>query len=119
MTKNRLPVALLILQWALGLVILEESLRFALSRSAAQAFAKAGIPDFVHLGLGWAEIAAAILFLIPRAAVAGGRFLIVVLGAAIAIHILRGWSDVGALVVYVAAAWGVVAWKAAPAENRA
>jgi hypothetical protein len=109
MTQNRLP--LLTLQWVLGLVILEASLRFALFAGAAREFAKTGLPNFLHIGLAWAEIAAAILFLIPRATIVGGRFLIVVLGAAIVIHILHGWFDVGALVVYAAAAWAVVAGK--------
>jgi hypothetical protein len=109
MTKNRLP--LLILQWVLGLVLLEASLRFAFSAGAAREFAKTGPPNFLHIGLAWAEIAAAILFLIPRATIIGGRFLIAVLGVAIVIHILHGWFDVGALVVYGAAAWVVVAAK--------
>jgi len=75
MTQDRFPAALRILQWALGLVILEESLRFAFSPGAAQAFAKTGMPNFIHLALAWAEIAAAILFLVPRATVVGARFL--------------------------------------------
>src|SRR5208282_3450011 len=74
-TSDRLPAALRILQWVLGLVILEESLRFAFSPEAAHAFAKTGLPNFVHLGLAWAETAAAILFLVPRATVVGARFM--------------------------------------------
>ena len=109
MTQDRFPAALRILQWALGLVILEESLRFAFSPGAAQAFAKTGMPNFIHLALAWAEIAAAILFLVPRATVAGGLLLIAVLAFAIVIHLLHGWFDVGGLVVYAAAAWTVVA----------
>jgi len=116
--NNDLPAALRILQWVLGLVTLEESLRFAFSPEAAHAFAKTGLPNFIRLGLAWAEIAAAILFLVPRATVVGGRFLIVVLGAAIVIHILHGWFDVGVLVVYAAAAWAVVAVKSAATEQR-
>jgi len=116
--NDRLPAALRILRWVLGLVILEESLRFAFSPEAAHAFAKTGLPNFIRLGLAWAEIAAAILFLVPRATVVGGRFLIVVLGAAIVIHILHGWFDVGVLVVYAAAAWSVVAVKSAATEQR-
>jgi hypothetical protein len=116
--NDRLPAALRILQWVLGLVILEESLRFAFSPEAAHAFAKTGLPNFIRMGLAWAEIAAAILFLVPRATVVGGRFLIVVLGAAIVIHILHGWFDVGVLVVYAAAAWAVVAVKSAATEQR-
>ena len=109
MTHDRLPVALRILHWTLGLVILAESAHFALSPESAHAFAKTGLPNFVHLGLAWAETAAAILFLVPRATVAGGLLLIAVLAFAIVIHLLHGWFDVGGLVVYAAAAWTVVA----------
>jgi hypothetical protein len=118
LNNDRLPAALRILQWVLGLVILEESLRFAFSPEAAHAFAKTGLPNFIRVGLAWAEIAAAILFLVPRATVVGGRFLIVVLGAAIVIHILHGWFDVGVLAVYAAASWAVVAVKSASTEQR-
>jgi hypothetical protein len=113
MTQDRLPAALRMLQWVLGLVILAESARFAFSPGAAHAFAKTGLPSFVRLALAWTEIAAAILFLVPRATVVGGWFLIVVLASAIVLHLLHGWFDVGALVVYAAAAWAVVAGKSA------
>jgi len=116
-THDRLHAALCILQWVLGLVILAESLRFAFSPQAAHTFAKTGLPNFIHLGLAWAEIAAAILFLVPRATVAGGRFLIAVLAVAILIHILHGWFDVGGLLVYAAATWAVVAWKSEATEK--
>jgi hypothetical protein len=116
--SSRLPAALCILQWVLGLVILVESLRFAFSPEAAHTFAKAGLPNFVHLGLAWVEMAAAILFLVPRATVVGGRLLIAVLAAAIVIHLLHGWFDVGELLVYAAATWTVVAAKSAAAEQQ-
>jgi len=116
--NHRLPPALCILRWVLGLVILVESLHFAFSPGAAHAFAKTGLPNFIHLGLAWAEIAAAILFLIPRTTLFGGRFLIAVLGAAIVIHLLHGWFDVGGLVVYAAATWAVVAGKSKATEQR-
>jgi hypothetical protein len=118
MTRDRLPTALHLLQWVLGLVILAESARFAFSPEAAHAFAKTGLPNFIRLGLAWAEIAAAILFLVPRATVLGGWFLIVVLAVAIVLHLLHGWLDVGALVVYAAATWAVMAAKSARTEPR-
>jgi hypothetical protein len=116
--NDGLPAALLILQWVLGLVILVESFRFAFSAQAVHTFAKTGMPNFIRLGLAWAEIAAAILFLVPRATVVGGRFLIAVLAAAIVIHLLHGWFDVSVLLVYTAATWAVVAAKSAAAEQR-
>ncbi|MFY9560338.1 MAG: hypothetical protein WAQ52_08910 [Terriglobales bacterium] len=109
--KDRVRVALLVLQWVLGLVILAEAASFAFSPAAADTFAKTGLPDFIRLALAWGEIAAAILFLIPRAVVAGGWLLIAVLVFAIVLHLLHGWVDVGALVVYAAATWTVMAGK--------
>jgi len=116
--NDRLAVALRILQWVLGLVILAESVRFAFSLAAAQAFAKTGMPDVIHRVLAWSEIAAAVLFMVPRATVVGGWFLIVVLASAIVLHLLHGWFDVGVLVVYAAGVWVVIAGKTAPAEQQ-
>jgi hypothetical protein len=112
------PLALTILQWTLGLVILGESARFAYSSPAAQAFARTGMPNFVHPALAWAEIAAAILFLMPWATRLAARFLIAVLAAALVIHLLHGWFDVGALFVYAAAAWTVAAGKRTATNQR-
>jgi hypothetical protein len=109
--NDGLRAALQILQWVLGLVILGESLRFAFSPDAARVFANIGLPNFLHLGLACAEIAAAILFLIPRTMLAGGRLLIVVFMVAITVHLLHGWYDVGNLVIYGAATWAVMAGK--------
>jgi len=117
MRNDRLAMALRILQWALGLVILEQSMRFAFSPAAAQAFAQTGMPDIVHRVLAWSEIAAAVLFLVPRATVAGGWFLIAVLASAIVLHLAHGWFDVGVLVVYAVGAWVVIAGKSAQAEQ--
>ncbi len=116
--RDRLALALRILQWVLGLVILEESLRFAFSPEAARAFAHTGMPDFIRRGLAWVEIAAAVLFLIPRATVTGGWFLIVVIASAIVIHLLHGWYDVGVLVVYAVGVWVVIAGRSADAEQQ-
>jgi hypothetical protein len=113
MTSNRLSVALLVLQWVLCLVIVAESARFAVSAGAAHAFVRTGLPAFIRLALAGVEIAAAVLFLIPRATVPGGWSLIVVLAFAIVLHLLHGWFDVGALVVYAAATWAVMAGKSA------
>ena len=118
MKEDRARWALLVLQWVLGLVILAEAASFAFSPAAAHAFAKTGLPDFVRLILAWGEMAAAILFLIPRVTIAGGWFLIAVLALATVIHLLHGWFDVGALLVYAAATWAVMAGKAAPTKRQ-
>jgi hypothetical protein len=98
----------------LGLVILAESANFVFSARAAHAFARTGLPNFIRLGLGGMEIAATILFLIPRVTVAGGWFLVTVLSLAIMLHLLHGWFDVGGLVVYLVAAWTVIRCQTSP-----
>jgi uncharacterized membrane protein YphA (DoxX/SURF4 family) len=113
MKPDQKPMAMLALKWTLGLVILAQATRFAFSPAAAQTFAKTGMPDVAHLALAWGEMAAAVLFLIPRATVAGGWFLITILGFAIVVHLLHGWFDVGALVVDAAATWAVMAASSA------
>jgi hypothetical protein len=93
------------------LVICAEAAAFAFSPVSAHAFAKTGLPDFIRLGLAWGEMVAAILFLVPRTLVAGGWLLIGVLIFAIVLHLLHGWLDLGALVVYAAATWAVMAGR--------
>jgi len=115
MTQTR--TALAILRWVLGLVILAESVRFAFSHSAARAFAATGMPNVVHVVLAWSEMLAAVIFLIPKALISkamiiGGWLLLTILGFAVVVHLLHGWFDVGALVVYAAAAWAVMSGSA-------
>jgi hypothetical protein len=112
MRQDQTATALVVLRWVLGMVILGESARFAFSPGAAAAFAKTGMPNIVHLVLAWSEMLAAVIFLIPRTVIVGGRFLITILGFAIVVHLLHGWFDVGALVVYAAATWAVMAGSA-------
>jgi len=109
MTWQRATSAIIALRWILGLILLAESARFAFSAGAATAFAKTGLPQIVRLTLGWAEMIAAAIFLIPSTLIIGGWMLIVVLGLAIVVHLLHGWYDVGALLIYAAATWAVVA----------
>lgn len=114
---NRARLGLLALQWVLGLVILGEAAGFAFSHASAAAFARTGLPNFIRLTLAWAEMAAAILFLIPRATIAGGWLLIAVLAAAIALHLAHGWLNVGSLVIYAVATWAVIAGKPQPEQS--
>jgi hypothetical protein len=88
------------LQWTVGLVLIVESLRLAFEPSAARHFARAGIPVWMRPGLAWAEIAAAILFLLPFTTVVGGYALLVIFVIAALLHVLHGEFDVGVLVVY-------------------
>jgi len=119
MKTDRTHAGLLVLQWILGLVILGEAAGLAFSHAAGTAFARAGLPNFLRLALAWAEMAAAILFLIPRATIAGGWLLIVVLAGAIILHLAHGWLNVGSLLIYAAATWAVIAGKHSPARHGA
>lgn len=109
--SKRLRCALFALQWVVGIVILREAAFFAVSPHAAQAFARTGLPNFVRVGLAWAEMVAAVLFLVPRTLKVGGWLLIAVLVVAVVIHLLHRWWDVGPLLVYAAATWTVMEGK--------
>ena len=112
MNDDRAQSALLVLQWVIALVILGEAAVLAFSPGSVHAFARTGLPDFIRLALAWSEIGAAILFLVPRVIVAGGWLLIGVLVFAIVLHILHGWWNVGALIVYAVGTWAVMAGRA-------
>jgi hypothetical protein len=112
MNDDRTKSALLVLQWVIALVIVAEAADFAFSTESAHVFARTGLPGFIRLALACSEMAAAILFLVPRTIVAGGWLLIGVLVFAIVLHILHGWWNVGALVVYAVATWAVMAGRA-------
>lgn len=111
MRQDRISTALMVLRWVLGLVIMGEAARFAFSSAAARSFSETGLPNIVHLALAWGEMAAAIIFLIPRATVFGGWCLLVILGFAIAVHLLHGWFNVGALLVYAAGTWAIMSGR--------
>jgi len=111
MTYDRRSSGITILHWILGLVILAQAARFAFSSAAAASFAKTGLPEIVHVGLAWAEMIGAVVFLIPRTVIIGAWMLMAVLAFAIVVHLLHGWYDVGALLVYAAGTWAVMAWS--------
>jgi len=70
--KNKL--ALCILKYSLGIVILIEAVLFVLP-SAAHDFARTHMPGLVRMILGWGEIAGCILLLIPKTTIRGAWFL--------------------------------------------
>ena len=106
--EQGLTIALRVLQWSLGIVILIEAALFLFGPGVHHAFATTRIPNVFRLILGWAEIAGALLLLIPRTASRGARLLLIVFVLAIAVHLLHGLYNVGALIVYSAAAWVLV-----------
>jgi hypothetical protein len=103
-------MALTVLQWTLGIVILAESVRFVLP-GGAHDFARTHLPGIVRLVLGWGEIIGCILLLIPPTAIRGAWMLIAIFTLAIVIHLLHGMYGVGNLVIYTAAAFAVATGK--------
>jgi hypothetical protein len=95
MEKLAIPV----LRWTVGLVILFESCRFVLSQGPIHG----GLPLWIRPVLGGGELIAVILFLLPLTRVLGAYSLLVIIALAILIHILHAQYDVGALLVYAAA----------------
>jgi uncharacterized membrane protein YphA (DoxX/SURF4 family) len=105
---QRLKIALCILRWTLGIVILIEAILFVLP-SGRHDFARTHMPDIVRQVLGWGEIIGALLVLVPRAARQGAWLLLATFVLAIILHLLHGAYNVGNLVIFAAAAWSVAA----------
>jgi uncharacterized membrane protein YphA (DoxX/SURF4 family) len=112
MSTSQTKLALTVLQWVLGIVILAEAVQFVLP-GAAHDFARTHMPGFIRMVLGWGEIIGCVLLLIPPTAIRGAWVLVIVFTAAIVIHLLHGMYGVGNLVIYTAAAFAVATGKAA------
>jgi len=91
------------LRYALGVVVLLESIHFALSHSTIHQLTRMGLPRWIGPALGGSEALAALLFLVPAATAVGGCALLVIFAIAVGIHWLHGEADVGGLIVYAAA----------------
>jgi len=100
--------AMLALQWTLGVVVFAEAARVVFSVHAHAAHSL-GVPVAVLTALALAEMLAAALFLIPPTMGIGGIALMAIFALAMVIHLVHGQANVGALLVYAAAAWTVVA----------
>jgi uncharacterized membrane protein YphA (DoxX/SURF4 family) len=111
MSATQTKLALTVLQWVLGLVILAEAVQFVLP-GAAHDFARTHMPAFIRLVLGWGEIVGCVLLLIPLTAIRGAWMLVAIFTAAIVLHMLHGMYNVGNLVIYTAAAWAIATGKA-------
>jgi hypothetical protein len=110
MSEQRMKAVLTVLQWTLGLVILIEAVLFVMP-GARHDFSQTHMPDVLRLLLGWGEIIASILLLIPRTAARGARILAGTFVLAIMVHLLHGMPNVGELAIYTAAAWAVAMGK--------
>jgi hypothetical protein len=111
MSASQTKLALTVLQWVLGIVILAEAVQFVLP-GAAHDFARTHLPGFIRLILGGGEIIGCILLLIPPTAIRGAWMLVAVFTLAIVIHLLHGMYGVGNLAIYTAAAFAVATGKA-------
>ena len=103
MNQRITHMAIPALRWVLGLLLIVESARLALSPAAAHEVTKLGLPQWLPGVLGGSEAVAALLFLIPATRVPGGYALLGVLAIAVLIHLLHGQYDVGVLLVYAMA----------------
>ena len=112
MIAQKVKIAMMGLQWTLGLVILIEAILFVMPGAAA-GLSRTHMPDALRLILGWGEIIGAVLLLIPRAAVRGAWILVGIFALAIVVHLLHGMFNVGSLVVCVTAAWAAAQGKEA------
>lgn len=99
-------LAMGVLRYALGVVILIEAILFVLPNGAHD-FAPSHMPAMVRIILGWGEIAGCILLLIPKTAIRGARLLLAVFIMAILIHLLHGQYNVGSVVIYAAVAFAI------------
>jgi uncharacterized membrane protein YphA (DoxX/SURF4 family) len=110
MSTTQTKLALTVLQWVLGIVILAEAVQFVLP-GAAHDFARTHMPAIIRLVLGWGEIIGCILLLIPTTAIRGAWLLIAIFTVAIVLHLLHGMYNVGNLVIYTAVTWAVATGK--------
>jgi uncharacterized membrane protein YphA (DoxX/SURF4 family) len=112
MSATQTKLALTILQWVLGIVILAEAVQFVLP-GAAHDFARTHLPAVIRLVLGWGEIIGCILLLIPPTAIRGAWLLVAIFTVAIVIHLLHGMYNVGNLVIYTSVAFAIATGKGA------
>jgi len=103
--------ALTLLRWTVGIVIGIEAALFLFTPGQARAFSHSGMPGFVRIVLGGAELAGAALFLVPATLAWGGWCLIATFLLAAAVHVLHGQPNVGNLVIYAAAVFAVLAQR--------
>lgn len=110
MSRSRKDIAIVVLRLVLGTVVLAQSFVFLFGGESEMFFARHGLLDAVRLVLGWSEVLAAILFLLPPTLVVGAWFLLVVFAGAIFLHLAHGQFEVGGLLVYGAGVLVVLAF---------
>jgi hypothetical protein len=111
MTPRGKDLTMTALRVTLGLVVLERSCVFVLGGPTAGAFGHNSLLHAISLALGWCEVVAAILFLLPMTLVVGAYCLVSIFMLAAALHVAHGEYDVGALLVWTTAVLAVVAHR--------
>jgi hypothetical protein len=99
MRHGKSDLAITGLRLVLGVDVLIQSSLLAFGPS----FTHPGLPDWVPVILGWIEILAAVLFLVPRTLMIGGWSLLVCIAGAVLIHLHMGEFNVGPLLVLAVA----------------
>ena len=108
MARDKRELAICVLRYVVGVVIVIESVVTAIHYQAIAASSHIGLPSEFVLILASAETIAAILLLIPRTLKIGAVALIAVFALAALVHILHGQYDIGNLIIYTAATWAVM-----------
>jgi hypothetical protein len=102
-------VAIPVLQWVVGLVVLLESYRtLQFGISAMHVAQSHGIHPVVLVGLAAPEMVAAVLFLFPKTLTIGSYALLIIFALAILVHLLHGQMNFEVLLVYAAAVIAVM-----------
>lgn len=103
MAQSSHKLALAGLQYSLGLVLVYECSRLIFFSGAQHAAQQVHLPHAILFIIAAVELLGAVLFLIPPAALVGGRVLLATFCVAAVVHILHGQPDVGFLVIYAMA----------------
>ena len=119
MSSRQEQLAVRVLRWTLGLVVLWESYKFGFTGPATRHLERMGVPNWTAPALGGAEMVAAILFVTPKLGRIGGYALLVIFAVAAALHLLHGQFEIGALLVYGAAVFTCLSAEARSASGRA
>jgi len=97
-------VALLCLQWTLGVALFIQAALLARSRPETHLPGHAGAPHWIHFVIAVAEMLACVLLVIPQTIQLGAK-LIGVIAFAVLIHVLHGSFQIGPLLIYASATW--------------
>jgi len=109
-------IAIPMLHWVVGLVILLESYRtFWRGVSDLHLAYSQGIHPVILIGLAGPEMIAAVLFLFPKTLVIASYSLLIIFAVAILVHLLHGQPNFEVLLVYAAAV--IVVMTHSPARS--